>query len=442
MKKIITPLRSKGALARAKHAEHVRQPRLAARISLGLCAMIAGLIVLAAKTDVPNVTRAPGAILPQGNYSQVETLEGGIVSAIYVIEGQLVEAGTPMVEMEQPDLQHRINALRGQRAAAIVRLENLTVLRAALLRPELASGHKVDELRHIGMNDAADQLQLHLEQQQIQRLAIDRQTETVRILDAALQFSENRAQSKSAQLESSTALLNQGIKTLNAFNAEEDQLNDLRQNANDARVDLARAKNELGRMRTDLESSRLSLREKLLGDTRATRDLIADFERELEENEARLADLSIVAPEAGIVQSVALLNLGEVIEPGQTLFELVPQRRGLVIEARIPSEDIGHIDFEQAVSIGVDTFDPRRFGKVDGQLLSLSPVPLTDDASGETYFRATIALDDTRIGQGNLRRDLRAGMTVVAEIVTGNQTMLAYFTKPVDSTLNKAFRER
>jgi HlyD family type I secretion membrane fusion protein len=432
----------KGALNRAKEVELARQPRLAGRISFSLCAMVVGMIILAAKTNVPNVTRAPGEILPYGNYSQVETLDGGIVAAIHVVEGQLVAAGEPLIDLRQPDLLRRRDALLTQQTNEQLRLDNLNALRSSLINPTSSAQKTVDVLRSAGFVDAADQLQLFAKIQQAKSLAIDRHLETTKILSATLAFSENRIETKLKRMEASQSLRNQGLMTERQYQVEDDQLNALRSTTNAARVDLAEARSELMRMTTDRENAGLDLQKTTLADVREKRNILMDLAAELTDTNAQLADLYIVAPVAGAVQSVAFPNLGEVITPGETLFEIVPLQLGLVVEARIPGADIGHVAMMQSVSIGVDTFDPRRFGKLTGQLLSLSPVPLTDEITGEYYFRAAIALDHAQIGQGNMKRALRSGMTVVAEIVTGEQTVLAYFLKPIDATLNGSFRER
>lgn len=433
---------TKGALQRAKQAELARQPRLAGRIAFSLCAMVIGVIVLAAKTNVPNVTRAPGEILPYGNYSQVETLDGGIVAAIHVVEGQLVTAGEPLIDLSQPDLLRRRDALHAQQTNEQLRLDNLKALRSALINPTEPTAKTVGALRSAGFVDAADQLELFAKSQQAKSLAIDRYVETIKILSAALDFSEDRIETKLKRMEKTQSLRDQGLMTERQFQVEEDKLSVLRSTTNAARVDLAEARSELMRLTTDRENAGLDLQKTTLADVREKRNLLIDLAAELTETNAQLADLYIVAPVAGAVQSVALPNLGEVIAPGETLFEIVPLQLGLVVEARIPGADIGHVAMKQSVLIGVDTFDPRRFGKLTGQLLSLSPVPLTDEMTGEHYFRAAIALDDAQIGQGNMERALRSGMTVVAEIVTGEQTVLAYFLKPIDATLNGSFRER
>ncbi|MFK7744264.1 MAG: HlyD family type I secretion periplasmic adaptor subunit [Roseobacter sp.] len=433
---------TQGALSRAKDAEIARQPKLASRIALSLCAMVIGLIVLAAKTNIPNVTRASGEILPNGNYSQVETLEGGIVDAIHVVEGQVVEAGAPLLDLKQPDLQRRIGTLRMQHDNEQTRLENLDALRAALAERTPPTNQTVEGLHRAGLTDAADQLELYVQTQRSSAMAIERHSETLKILAAALAFSNERVSNRLERMDNTQILRDQGLITARQHQVEEDQLNGLRTAANTARVDLAEARSELIRMKTDRDRARLDLQEKTLSEIHETRIALVDLSAELLEANARRTDLSIVAPEAGVIQSVAMPNLGEVIEPGETLFEIVPMQRGLVIEARIPSGDIGHVDDTQSVSIGVDTFDSRRFGKLTGQLLSLSPVPLTDQVTGEHYFRAAIGLDQNYIGQGNMERPLRTGMTVVAEIVTGEQTVLAYFLKPIDATLKGSFRER
>ncbi|WP_170351229.1 hypothetical protein [Ruegeria atlantica] len=72
----------------------------------------------------------------------------------------------------------------------------------------------------------------------------------------------------------------------------------------------------------------------------------------------------------------------------------------------------------------------------------LDSVSLVDEMTGETYFRASIQLAEKSIGSGAYERPLQAGMTVVAEMTTGENTLLAYMLKPVHHTVNNAFDER
>ncbi|WP_420864003.1 HlyD family type I secretion periplasmic adaptor subunit [Algirhabdus cladophorae] len=442
MKRRTEPKPVTGAIERVKQQDLAAQPRLAARIALSLCAMVIGLIVLAANTSMPNVTRAPGEILPQGNYSQVETLEGGIVNAIHVSEGQAVAAGAPLVDLKQPDLLRNIATLAGQKEHKRSQFDNLQALKASLSTGELPTQDSVNDLRLVGLVSAADQLDLHVQNQSVKALAIAQQSETIAILETSLAFSEQRVAAKTAQMETTRSLRKQGLITESQLQVEQDQLNALQTAANAARVELANARSALTQKIAERDRAHLDLQEQTREDLQQKEQELIELTSLLVEENARLRDLSIAAPEGGVVQSVAFPNLGEVIEPGETLFEIVAAKRGLVVEARIPSNDIGHIDMAQPVSIGVDTFDQRRFGRVTGHLLSLSPVSITDEVTGERYFRAAIGLDRPTIGIGSQERSLSSGMTVIAEIVTGEQTVLAYFLKPIDTTLSKSFSER
>ena len=436
------PSQERGALVRAKEADRARAPRLARRIAVSLSTMVVSLIVVAAYTGVPNVTRAPGEILPKGHYTQVETLTGGIVKSIHVVEGQTVAAGQALVELRQPDLSWRRDALNSEYEQKQVHSDNLNALRFALAKSTEPTQETVDDMRTSQLPSAADQLELHLRSQQLKSVEIARHAETLKVLKAALDFYEERVSNKVQRMRGSLQLRNQGLMTERQYQDEEDELDALKVAANTARVDLAEARSELVRMTAELDRAKLDLLERTRIELQETKDDLRGLKVELVEIHARMDALSVVAPEAGAIQSVALPNLGEVIEPGETLFEIAPVQRGLMIEARVPSADIGHVDTNQPVTIGVDTFDPRRVGKLTGELLSLSPVPLTDEVTGEDYFRAAIRLDRAEIGIGDEARPLRSGMTVVAEIVTGEQSLLAYFLKPIDNTLGVSFRER
>ena len=142
------------------------------------------------------------------------------------------------------------------------------------------------------------------------------------------------------------------------------------------------------------------------------------------------------------MQTVSFPSLGEVIQPGEAIFELLPHASELVVEVRIPDTEIGHVAFDEDVSVTFDSFDVRRFGKVTGRLTSLSPVPLQDEITGEYYFRGVIELSTAYFGQGLSQRSISAGMTVVTEMVTGEKSLLEYILRPVERTLSTSFSER
>lgn len=431
-----------GPMERAKRKKHARPPRFAALLSLTFSAMVAILVLLASQTDVPQITRAPGTITPLGDYHEIESMEGGIVQTVHVRDGQTVEAGDVLMVLKHPDLKQQNDVLSGQFTAVEHELDNAKAILAALNHSSSLTSADIRDLETHGFSGASAALELYLESQKIQKSSIAQQEETLEILQAAVNFSLERVNKKEEILQKYAKLYDRGLKPINEVLEEEDRLDSLRAAASDAHVRLAEAKRDLSLATAALATETLTLREEVLTQ-------ITELDRELGQLKvslatvvAKLQDLRLVAPARGVVQSVIHPNPGEVIAPGETIFELLPTRQALVVEARIPNSEVGHIGSEHPISVSIDTYDVRKFGKVQGRLQSVSPLPLVDERTGETYFRASIELDDTRVGTGHFQRPLQAGMTVVAEMTTGEKTLLAYMLKPVQLTMERAFNER
>lgn len=431
-----------GPTARLINRRRMRPPRVAAFLALTISGFLGVILVLAGQTNVPQITRAPGTILPFGDYAQIETLHGGVVRAVHVRNGQTVEAGQLLVELDHPDLSREQDIMTGQISAIIRQTENAKTVLSMLDSETLPSDRALDEIRSRGLTNAAARLDLYSESQTIQQVSIQQQEGTLRILQDAAELSAARVERKQDLLARYAQLRARGLKTLSDYLEEEDEVEAVRIAASDARVRLAQAENALNLARASMAEETLALREEVLTKLSDLDQERAELIAALKIVGAQIASLAIVAPARGVVQAAAYPNPGEVIAPGEVLFELSPTHDALLVEARIPNADIGHVDTSQPVSVSVDTFDVRRFGKIQGRLQTVYPMPLTDERTGETYFRASFVLAEGNVGRGPYERPLQAGMTVVAEITTGEQTLLSYMLKPVQTTLGRAFNER
>ncbi|WP_293576018.1 HlyD family type I secretion periplasmic adaptor subunit [Phaeobacter sp.] len=431
-----------GPIAMAQKKEKIRKPRFAAFLALTFSGMVVALIVLAGRTDVPQITRAPGTIVPQGDYTQIEVLEGGIVERVFVQDGDQVQAGDVLVALRHPDLTKEQQGLREQLTTVERKLLRSHTVLQMLESGEEISSDRLAHLRSIGQGTAAAALEIYGESQRIKALSISQQVDTLEILEASQRFTEERVVRKQEELERARKLHKQGLTTLRDMLQDADQLDALRTAASDGEVRLAEARSALSVARAALAEHTLALRQEVLNEIEDLGDQRNALRVSLKLVEKKLAALQIVAPSEGVVQSVAFPNRGEVIAPGETIFELLPRGLDLLVEARIPNAEIGHVGLEQAVNLTVDTYDVRQFGKVQGRVAAVSPVPLIDEQTGATYFRASIALDGRSVGNGMFERPLQAGMTVVAEMQTGEKSLLAYMLKPVHQTMTRAFSER
>lgn len=431
-----------GPIPRADWRQETRQPMVAGLLTVVFSGMVAGLIVLAAMTEVPQVIRAPGTITPYGDYTSIDTMEGGIVDVVHHQDGAYVAQGMRLIELSNPTLDREHASLVQRRIALIDQADNARAVQRALRSDSGPTPDLLADLTTSGLGTAVARLTLHADRQAIRTITMGQQARTVDMLSAAVDLAQRRLETQNDRLARKKTLFDRGLLVIKELDRQEEQRDAAELAASDALIRLAEARNQLATSRADVAQDRLTLLQEA-SDTRAqVQHELSQIEATLRIVEARRDNLVITAPQAGIVQSVAFANPGEVVEPGETLFELLPQNNRLVLEARVPDGDIGHMAETLPVSVTVDTYDVRRFGKVDARLDALSPVPITDPQTGKVYFRTTFALDSQHLGEGAYRRGLQAGMTAVAEVTAGEQTLLSYFLRPVQTTLSRAFQER
>lgn len=155
--------------------------------------------------------------------------------------------------------------------------------------------------------------------------------------------------------------------------------------------------------------------------------------------EAREDRLEVRAPYTGVVKGLKINTIGEVVAPGTPIMEIVPTQNTLVVEARISPNDIGRVVNGQNVKVKVSSFDYGRYGTVSGRLESISATTF-QEANGQTYYRGRIRLLQDHVGHHTSHK-LQPGMTVVAGIITGQKTIMAYLFKPMQRAFESSLTE-
>lgn len=430
-----------GPIAKSEHRLLTRPPRLAGAMIALLSILIIGLVSLANETQVPQVIRAPGAIMPEGRFVAIETMEGGIVEAVLARDGDYVEAGDVLLTMHNPSIDRERVTISEQISAAQDRLANTRAILVTLdsgTEPTLADATRLQEA---GLLSAALAVQIFVESQRIQSDTIRQQHATLNELANAMAFVEARIERQREISDQQELLFERGIIARSVYVAEIRHLDQLLSTATEATIRLSEARNLLAQAIANREQERLALLQETLNEDEATGQRIAELEASIAVIEARHAELVIHAPFDGFLQADVASHPGAVIAPGELLFELLPERQALVAEIRVPSDEIGQVEAGQEVALSVDTFDVRRFGQASGVVVTVAPASIIDERTGELYFRALVQLEDSFIGEVSFERRLQAGMTAVAEISSGEQSLLSSFLGPIHRTLSAAFSE-
>ena len=181
--------------------------------------------------------------------------------------------------------------------------------------------------------------------------------------------------------------------------------------------------------------------------TSALTDL-ASIEAELEELDARIPALenrvdrtSVKSPVDGVINRINIMTADAYVNTGEVLLEIVPTGSDLIVESKIDPKDIADIIIGQNVKVTLTAYDPSKFGRIDGNVLSISADAISDKQTGEQYYQVDVSLSGTLYEDSGEAVVILPGMVAAIDVLSGKRTVLDYFWQPISKTRDKAFRE-
>lgn len=398
-------------------------------------------VVWAALIRVDEVAVAEGEVVPAGSLQTVQHLEGGIVEEILVKEGELVDKDQPVIRLSAAQSLGELEQTRAREMTLLLKAERLR---------SFVEGRQPDfsfaggQYQHL----VADNLSIH--QAQVQS------RDTARSIIMA-QIDQKRSDLR--QLESQHSSLRSQVAALREeFNIREKLVAKglvTRIAHLDTKRELARAEGELSRilgqtvtareavneMERRLVDNGSTLQKQSMDELGVTIAELAQVQESIARLEDRVQRLIITSPARGYVKGLQVKNSGAVIQPGGLVAEVVPVGQEMRVEAKILPRDVGHVKVGQRVKVKVVTYDFARYGAVMGELVRISASSFLND-KGEPFFKGQVVLDKNFVGDVPGRYEIRPGMTVQAEVMTGDKTLLQYILKPVFTQLEQSFHER
>ena len=412
-----------------------------------LLAALTGMVVvfflwsIIGRLDV--VSFAVGAVVPSSQVKTVQHLEGGIVADIQVREGDRVKAGQPLIVLESTasgaDVQE-LNVRLAALTADVARLGAEVEGYDTLTFPEGFSTSHPDVARQSQEMFTNRQEQFNNDLDSQRSLVDQRKRERDEIL-ARLANSRERLPLLNEQVAISNELLKEDLTNRMLH------LNLLKEAANlkgiiaedsavfarlDAAVEQERLKLEAieGRFRVD---ARQSLDEK----RRALQEL-SNRQRKFQDSFKRSV---LVSPVDGIVMTLHVVTRGGVIRPGGAVADIVPIGDAMVVEAKLPPQDVGYVHVGQTARVKLASADGGRFGHLVGRVVQVSP-DTVETKDGQPYYKVRIkTTGDSFTSHGESYR-LVPGVQVMCSIVTGSRSVLQYIASPFIGQAETAFQER
>jgi adhesin transport system membrane fusion protein len=409
------------------------------------CAIIALFvfaIVWAGVSQVDEITRGEGTVVPTQEIQVVQSLEGGILAELLVQNGEHVEKDQILMRIsdvqfssEERGTEAKFASLQAKKARLTAeanqsefilpdeikeKFPKISENELALYesrKKELANAHQILDDR---INKAvAGQQEV---QAQISQLAQSR-TFLQKELDITREMVKKRAVPQLEQIRLERELSDIGGQ----INAGSE-----RKKALDAELQVARR---------EKENQNDQFRSKALAEMSDVEADMAGLEEQLKSIGDRVFRTELRSPVDGVINNIAVTTIGGVIEPAQRLVEIVPMDDALKIIARVLPSDIAFLRPGLDAKVKITAYDSQKYGSLNGKLVRIGANSVTDE-EGKPFFEIEVRTDRNFMGDAENPLPISPGMVAQTEIITGKRTILEYLLKPVLRARDRAFTER
>ena len=413
--------------------------RLLVVVALGILAFVAW----AATYKIEETARAVGRVIPSQQVQTVQSLEGGIVRAVNVQEGDTVEAGDVLMQIddtrfaaERGELLEKETAIRAEiaRLEAEARFADEITFPAGLrTRNPLATAAEVQVFlsRRDQLEQELEVLESQLEQRRSElnevRAMRDRTRAIIAPLSEEIALTEDmfnrglvpqiellRLHSRLAELSGDIAVSEATeVRMLRAIEEAENQIDAARS------AYVLTARQRLAQLQVELAVVQETLRR---ANDRVTREQLR-------------------APVRGTVNTINAKTIGAVVQPGAPLVEIVPLDDRLLIEADLGPRDIAFVKTGERASVKISAYDYLVYGALDGEVIRIGADTIST-REGVEFFRVVVRTDRSFLGSEEDPLPITPGMIASVDIQTGEKTVLSYLAKPILRAQAEALRER
>jgi len=406
-----------------------RRPLTGARMIIVASAAAFALFLLwASLAQLDEVTRGQGKVIPSSKLQTITAVEPATVSQILVKSGQEVKKGqllarldsaeSRQVQAETESLQARVSRLTAEGMGGSVACTGTDCAGEAALRNARESA--------------------------------------VRSKVAALQAGADQARRDAAEaagtaqsLQSSLALAQKQVAMLEPLAAKhivpETDLLDKRREVVDLQGRIAAAREQQGKAMAAVREAEAQAAQANFEFKPSALDERSQVAAKIAVNEETLRGArgrEIRSPVDGVVNDVQVTTVGQYVQPGQKIMEVVPMGEKLLVETRVRPSDIAFIKVGDKALVKVTAYDFSTYGGLEGKVVRVSADSIYDEAERQAYFIVIVETQKSYLMAAGRRLPITPGMMTDTQIITGRKSVLSYLLKPVLKARSDALRER
>jgi HlyD family secretion protein len=416
---------------------------------LSLLVVVLGVGGWTIATKVDSAVVTTGTFAVQSSAQIVQHLEGGVVGAILVREGELVHEGQILVRLDAAKViadasiyeQRQIDLV-----AEKARLDAESLDRTTIARPNLKVSSKQLEIAFSAALAAEENLMSErrftrasqLSQLQERKHQIEKQVEGLGLRYQALK--EELVQ-VSAELTDQRMLDGKGLIRRPVLRQTEREVSRLKGEMGDIEARIAGARSQLTETEFKIAELTRNTRSEILRQLQDVTKKLSETQGQLAAAHDRLGRLEIRAPKTGLVHELVVHTIGGIVGPGQKLMSIIPINEPLIVDAKIRPDEVDQVYPGQPATVRISSFRLPVTPELGGRVTNVSPDHVVSDRSGQAYFTVKIAV--TPGEQQKLKgKELTPGLPAEVLLLGENRRIISYLVQPLTDKLTVAFREK
>lgn len=425
----------------------IERPPLFARLALAVIILLIGSFVAwSAVTEIDEITRGDGKVIPVSKTQIVQSTEPGVVQEIAVQVGQVVSKGDLIIRLDDTSTTASLGESVARSRALQTQIARLEIEMAGDFKSDLDCPEAI----------AKTSPQICENENQLLRARRDNFRNKLSVL-------EERRQQRMKELDEAHANISRLEENLKIAQREEDLIAPMAKRKLVAQTDLIRVQKELTEVTGQLQLAKesidrikaaiseaslqvdelgLQLQQEALAEKTEALSELSVIEETIRGASDRVARTDIRSPVDGVINTLDVNTIGAYVQPGSVIGGVVPTSETLLVEARISPRDIAFVRPGQPALVKISAYDFSIYGGIEGEVSNITADSLVDQNSGETFYQVRVKTAKSELVKDGRTYAIIPGMIASVDIMTGHKTILHYLLKPINKAKDEALRER
>lgn len=381
--------------------------------------------------DIDMVVTARGKVIPAGDVKQVQPLNGGVISAILVKEGDLVKKGQPLIVIDPSTTAPQLES--SQQTLAYIKMEQARLHAATGKMPFGSADHATQGKLYVA---ALGSLQKQLQAKAKIMASFNAQIQAKLVERQHAQAALAQHQEKEARLREVLDIIpKDDYETVKAdILTEQDRMQSLHHEIEQLQAQKLQTQEEMGYLRENFQATSLAeLSEK--------EKQITQLKANIQESTFKNARQTLVSPVDGTVHELFVHTVSGVVTPAQKVISIVPANTPMTVQTIVANKDIGFVKVGMPVALKIDTFDFQKYGTLKGQVTHIDADSRDDQKLGPVYTVWVKPLQTSLLVEGK-PQTLSSGLSLTTEVKVGKRRIIEFFIYPLIKHLDEGMSVR